>query len=73
MTTEAVEIRTVAAGDLVTDIEAAAILGITAATMRNWRALGKGPKYRKIGARLVRYHVSDLEAFQRVMLGDAAP
>jgi len=50
-------------GDLVTEREAAAMLGIGVRTLR------KGPKYRKIGARLVRYHIADLEAFQRVMAG----
>lgn len=58
-------------GALVSEREAAAILGIGVRTLRNWRPLGKGPKYRKIGERLVRYHVADLEAFQRVMAGES--
>jgi hypothetical protein len=32
-------------------------------TLRNWRAQGKGPRFRKIGERLVRYHRADLLAF----------
>ena len=58
-------------GDLVTECEAAASLGVAVRTLRNWRALRKGPRYRKIGARLVRYHRADLAEFQRVMAGDA--
>jgi hypothetical protein len=37
--------------------------------LRNWRALRKGPRVRKIGQRLVRYHRADLAAF---IAGDAA-
>lgn len=58
-------------GDLVTEHEAAASLGIAVRTLRNWRALRKGPRYRKIGARLVRYHVADLAEFQRIMAGES--
>lgn len=58
-------------GDLVDEHEAAATLDIAVRTLRNWRALRKGPKYRKIGARLVRYHRADLAAFQRVMAGES--
>ncbi|TAL89483.1 MAG: DNA-binding protein [Rhodanobacter sp.] len=58
-------------GELVDEHEAAAILSTAVRTLRNWRALRKGPRYRKIGARLVRYHRADLAAFQHVMAGDA--
>lgn len=58
-------------GDLVDEREAALILSTAVRTLRNWRALRKGPRYRKIGARLVRYHRADLTEFQRVMAGDA--
>jgi len=51
------------AGDLVDEREAAAILRVEVRTLRNWRALSKGPRFRKIGERMVRYHRSDLEAF----------
>lgn len=50
-------------GDLLTDVEAAAILGATVQTLRNWRWRGVGPRWRKIGQRMVRYHVADLAAF----------
>lgn len=58
-------------GDLVDEHEAAAILSTAVRTLRNWRALRKGPRYRKIGQRMVRYHRDDLAAFQNVMAGDA--
>jgi hypothetical protein len=53
-----------APGDLVTESEAAAILGCAVQSLRNWRWLGHGgPRFRKIGKRLVRYHRTDLQAF----------
>lgn len=55
-------------GDLVTDREAAEILDCAVQTVRNWRWAGKGPRYCKIGQRLVRYHRADLAAF---IAGDA--
>lgn len=56
-------------GDLLTETEAAAILGARVQTLRNWRWRGEGPRYRKIGSRLVRYHRADLAAF---IAGDAS-
>lgn len=56
-------------GDLVDEIEAAAILATAVATLRNWRALRRGPRYCKIGLRMVRYHRADLAAF---VAGDAS-
>ena len=50
-------------GDLVDEREAAAILSISVQTLRNWRWARKGPRTRKIGQRLVRYHLADLAAF----------
>jgi len=58
-------------GDLIDEREAAARLGVAVRTLRNWRAMRKGPRYRKIGARLVRYHVADLADFQRIMAGES--
>lgn len=54
---------TVEPGDLVDEREAAEILPTAVRTLRNWRALRKGPRFRKIGARLVRYHRADLAEF----------
>lgn len=57
-------------GDLVDEKEAAAILHTAVRTLRNWRALRKGPRYRKIGARMVRYHRVDLTEYQKIVAGD---
>jgi hypothetical protein len=56
-------------GDLLNENEAAELLDTAVRTLRNWRALGKGPKYRKVGQRMVRYHRVDLAAF---ILGGAS-
>jgi predicted DNA-binding transcriptional regulator AlpA len=50
-------------GDLVDEREAAAILHASVQTLRNWRWRGEGPRVRKVGQRLVRYHRADLAAF----------
>jgi hypothetical protein len=50
-------------GDLVNEREAAAILSVRVQTLRNWRWTRKGPPYRKIGQRMVRYDRRDLDAF----------
>ena len=52
-------------GDLVDEREAAAILDCAIATLRNWRSARprKGPPFRKIGKRMVRYSRADLAAF----------
>lgn len=55
-------------GDLIDEHEAAAILSLSVQTLRNWRWQHKGPRTRKIGSRLVRYHRADLAAF---IAGDA--
>lgn len=50
-------------GDLLDEKEAAAVLAVAETTLRNWRALKQGPRFHKIGGRLVRYLRSDLAAF----------
>ena len=40
--------------DLVSDVEVAALLGVSQKTLANWRSAGLGPSYFKIGGR-VRY------------------
>lgn len=50
-------------GDLVTEHEAADLLCVSPKTLQNWRALRKGPRAKKIGARIVRYSRADLLAF----------
>jgi hypothetical protein len=47
-----------------TDIEAAAFLGLKPQTLRNWRHLSKGPAYSKMGSRC-RYTIEDLEKFRQ--------
>jgi predicted DNA-binding transcriptional regulator AlpA len=47
---------------LVTDREAAKILGVSVSCMRGWRYAGRGPRFAKIGGS-VRYARSDLAAF----------
>lgn len=43
--------------------DAAAFLGLAPATLDNWRSLGRGPKFVKLGARVV-YARDELERFQ---------
>ena len=45
--------------------EAAALLAISPRTLENWRQVGIGPKYQKIGNRIVRYKREDIEACRR--------
>ena len=54
---------TLGPGDLLDERAAAAILGASVQTLRNWRWRGEGPRFRKIGLRMVRYSRADLEAF----------
>lgn len=42
--------------------DAALYLGVRPGTMEVWRSLGKGPRYVKLGARVV-YEMADLDAF----------
>jgi predicted DNA-binding transcriptional regulator AlpA len=56
---------TLGPGDLVDEKEAAAILAVAVATLRNWRALRQGPRYLKLGSRMVRYSRAELAAFIR--------
>jgi len=49
---------------LLTEFEAAAYLGVSPKSLRNWRWRGDGPTFVKLGGRkLVRYRRSDLSAF----------
>ena len=42
---------------------AASRLGISPKTLTGWRCAGTGPIHHKIGTRLVRYAITDLDAF----------
>jgi hypothetical protein len=47
------------------DVEAAKYLGLASAqTLRNWRFLGKGPAYCRLGRRIV-YLQEDLDRFMQ--------
>ena len=52
-----------APGALLTELEAAAALTLAPGTLRNWRSLGIGIPYLKLGKRAVRYHRADVDAF----------
>jgi hypothetical protein len=43
-------------------VEAAQYLGVKRGTLEVWRSLGKGPRYIKLGTRVV-YEIHDLDAF----------
>ena len=43
-------------------LDAAEYLGVKRGTMEVWRSLGKGPRYIKLGTRVV-YEIDDLDAF----------
>jgi len=43
--------------------DAAAYLRLTVRGLEDMRAKGTGPKYHKVNARVVRYHVNDLDAW----------
>jgi len=42
--------------------EAAAYLGLSPGTLEVWRSLGRGPRYRKFGRRVL-YEFEDLDAY----------
>ncbi|MDA3913117.1 helix-turn-helix domain-containing protein [Oleiagrimonas sp.] len=58
-------------GDLIDERKTAAILSVSVQTLRNWRWRGDGPRWRKLGKRVVRYHRADLAAFIEGKAGEA--
>lgn len=46
--------------DLLDETETTAYLRCAVSTLRNWRWKGEGPRFVKVGARMVRYRRSDL-------------
>lgn len=49
---------------LATERQAAQLLGVSARTLQDWRLSGKGPlPFTKLGRKMVRYKVADLEAY----------
>lgn len=55
--------------EYINEKDAADYLGLCVQTLRNWRGLGRGPKYAKIG-RCVRYQLSDLKAYAKARTTD---
>jgi len=51
---------------------AAAYIGCSAAALRQWKRVGNGPRYYKIG-KLVRYRKSDLDVWLEERLVDPNP
>lgn len=48
---------------LLTRPQAAAWLSTTVVTLERWASLGEGPRVTRLGRRMVRYKLSDLQAF----------
>jgi excisionase family DNA binding protein len=61
---------------LVTERDAAELLGVSVRTLQKWRLQGNGPQFVKLG-HAVRYDVKDLEAYieraRRRSTSDSAP
>jgi hypothetical protein len=51
------------------DSGAAANLGVATGTLRNWRSQGRGPKYVRLGRRVL-YRLKDLDAYTEACLVD---
>lgn len=52
-----------AAGNLLTDTEVAELCGCAVQTLRNMRWRNEGPRWVKLGGRMVRYRPDDVQAF----------
>ena len=49
--------------DLLNTKQAARTLGVSHRTLEDWRCTGSGPRFLKLGNRMVRYRLSDLQEF----------
>ena len=49
--------------ELLNESQVAQKLGVSIATVRRWRVLKVGPRFRKIGSASVRYALADLKAW----------
>ena len=45
------------------EVKVAELIGVSVATVRRWRLIGRGPKFLKIGGTLIRYPVEALGAW----------
>jgi len=61
-----------AAGNLLTDSEVAALYGCAVQTLRNMRWRGDGPAFVRLGGRMVRYTPQAVQAFIDRGKADAA-
>lgn len=52
---------------LLCEKEAARLLGLSHRTLQDWRQIGRGPRYLKMGHR-IRYRVADLEGWMEGLL-----
>lgn len=52
-----------AAGCLLTEVELAALYGVSLQTVRNWRWKNEGPRWVRVGGRSIRYKPADVQAF----------
>jgi hypothetical protein len=57
--------------ELITSADAAALLRVKPATLPQWRYLGRGPRYLKVGARAF-YRRSDIAAWLAEQMRDPA-
>jgi|GEM_PF-3296534 len=48
---------------LLTETEAADVLGVSPRTLSNWRCRGGGPDYVKMGSKAIRYRLNALNEF----------
>jgi predicted DNA-binding transcriptional regulator AlpA len=48
---------------LLTESETARRLGVSVSGLRKWRREGQGPRFIRLGSRLIRYSVPDLDAW----------
>lgn len=60
------------ASPLLTPSEAAKLLRVSKATLATWRARARGPKYRKLGERMIRYSAEDVLAWAKIHEPEAA-
>jgi predicted DNA-binding transcriptional regulator AlpA len=63
MKTNGLDTRPQPATQLLNEVEAGQFLSLSHRTLQNWRVKGGGPKYLKIGAKSVRYRLSDLQSW----------
>ena len=48
---------------LLNERETAKLLKMSIQGLRNWRCNGKGPRYLRVGGKMIRYSMEDLEKF----------